>query len=60
MNKADLDLDATCRLCELDVPATVGKNREGTAVSQPFPGGLSELIVMKGDEQSRQVLATSR
>lgn len=57
MNKADLDLDAACRLCELDVLATVGKNRDAPLYRSAFPSGLSELIGMKGDAQSRQVLA---
>jgi hypothetical protein len=56
-NRADLDLDDACRVCELEVLAAVGKDRAHADYRATFPKGLSALVADRGRSQAAKVKA---
>jgi hypothetical protein len=57
LDRAEFELDSACRRVELEVLASVGKNRESPEYRATFPQGLSAFVAARGEVQVRQVQA---
>lgn len=58
--RSDFELDERLRLLELDVLRDTKKNRSDPRYKAIFPRGLSGLLAMRGEEQSREVEALTK
>jgi hypothetical protein len=52
--RTDFDLDERLRIVELEALADAGKNREHAGYRAAFPRGLSTLIALRGEDESRE------
>jgi hypothetical protein len=55
LTRADIDLDTRTRLMELALLAASGKNREAIAYRAAFPSGMTAMVALRGEAQSRAV-----
>jgi hypothetical protein len=57
LDRAEFELDDACRRVELEVLASVGKNRQAAEYRATFPQGLTAFVAARGEVQVRQIQA---
>jgi hypothetical protein len=57
LGRAEFDLDEAVRRVELEVLASVGKNRDSDEYRATFPQGLTAFVAARGEAQVRKVQA---